>query len=106
MNSIDRYGYSKSIQLYTRLFASSTNFSSFDKSQVEVTGGSDPTSSCGRMDLFTDQRFNIDRIILENVTKCGYIDTTPIQSVSIPILMKTNDDIMACAQTGSGKTVF
>jgi len=42
-------------------------------------------------------------IVVENVTKSGYKVPTPIQKVSIPVIA-AGRDLMACAQTGSGKT--
>ncbi|KAH8353675.1 hypothetical protein KR084_012623, partial [Drosophila pseudotakahashii] len=42
-------------------------------------------------------------IVGENVTKSGYKIPTPIQKVSIPVIA-AGRDLMACAQTGSGKT--
>ncbi|CUG89592.1 ATP-dependent DEAD/DEAH box RNA helicase, putative [Bodo saltans] len=46
---------------------------------------------------------NIHPILAENVARCGYEKPTPVQKYGIPVSMH-GKDLMACAQTGSGKT--
>lgn len=40
---------------------------------------------------------------MQNVYKSGYNRPTPVQKTAIPVIL-AHRDLMACAQTGSGKT--
>jgi ATP-dependent RNA helicase RhlE len=51
----------------------------------------------------TFQDFNFDEKLLEGLYSMGYTKPTPIQAEAIP-LIQTNRDLIACAQTGTGKT--
>jgi ATP-dependent RNA helicase RhlE len=51
--------------------------------------------------LFSD--FNLRPQLLQAVTKLGYADPTPIQQRAIPVVLEGRD-LMAAAQTGTGKT--
>ncbi len=51
----------------------------------------------------TFQDFNFDERLLEGLYSMGYSKPTPIQAQAIP-LIQTNRDLIACAQTGTGKT--
>jgi ATP-dependent RNA helicase DeaD len=42
--------------------------------------------------------------ILEAVSRLGFIAPTPIQAKTIPFLLESNEDLVAMAQTGTGKT--
>lgn len=42
--------------------------------------------------------------ILDAIADLGFINPTPIQDKAISLLLETNDDIIAFAQTGTGKT--
>lgn len=42
-------------------------------------------------------------LLLETIAKEGYIEPTPIQLAAIPLILEGND-LMGCAQTGTGKT--
>ncbi|MEN9445271.1 MAG: hypothetical protein RIS47_2162 [Bacteroidota bacterium] len=47
--------------------------------------------------------FNLQPDLLEGVLAMGFSTATPIQAQSIPII-QTGSDLIACAQTGTGKT--
>jgi len=47
---------------------------------------------------------NLGTQILSNIRRAHFEEPTPIQRYTIPCI-RQQDDIMACAQTGSGKTV-
>ncbi|KAF9540450.1 hypothetical protein EC957_004290 [Mortierella hygrophila] len=77
---------------------SGINFDKFSRINVSRKGGPE------RVDpLQSFEQAKLHPIILENIQRMGYHEPTPIQRNAIPILMK-NYDLLACAQTGSGKT--
>jgi ATP-dependent RNA helicase RhlE len=49
------------------------------------------------------QSFNLHDDLLEGVMSMGYQQPTPIQEQAIPLILE-NKDLIACAQTGTGKT--
>jgi superfamily II DNA/RNA helicase len=51
----------------------------------------------------TFQDFHFDERLLEGLASMGYQKPTPIQEQAIPIILR-NKDVIACAQTGTGKT--
>jgi superfamily II DNA/RNA helicase len=51
----------------------------------------------------TFQDFNFDSRLLEGLDSMGYTKPTPVQESTIPVIM-ANQDLIACAQTGTGKT--
>jgi len=46
---------------------------------------------------------NLDPRLLEGLRDLGYLETRPIQSAVIPLALK-GDDLIASAETGTGKT--
>lgn len=51
----------------------------------------------------TFQDFNFDEKLLDGLLSMGFNSPTPIQEQAIPIILE-NKDLIACAQTGTGKT--
>lgn len=47
--------------------------------------------------------FNFDANLMEGLYSMGYKQPTPIQAQAIPVIL-SNKDLIACAQTGTGKT--
>ncbi|EER11206.1 DEAD box ATP-dependent RNA helicase, putative [Perkinsus marinus ATCC 50983] len=75
------------------------NFNEYDKIPTEVSGKG--AAGIGHIDSFGEAK--LDAGILRNIEKCGYTKPTPVQKHAIPVVMAKRD-LMACAQTGSGKT--
>ena len=74
------------------------NFSKYDEIHVDVSGSNPPQP----IDSFENS--GLCNLLLKNIRSCMYTKPTPVQKYSIPII-KNGRDLMACAQTGSGKTV-
>merc|ERR1719476_278076 len=75
------------------------DFDNYDAIPVQITGNN-------VQDIRPIQRFSEARLtgsLSDNLTRCGYERPTPVQKWSIPIVV-AGRDLMACAQTGSGKT--
>lgn len=50
-----------------------------------------------------NEKYKVSQKLLDNLTKCGYSQPTPIQMQAMPVLINERN-IMGCAPTGSGKT--
>lgn len=46
----------------------------------------------------------LDTSVLNAITEMGFVNPTPVQEQSIPVFLETERDILALAQTGTGKT--
>jgi ATP-dependent RNA helicase RhlE len=53
--------------------------------------------------MTTFEDFNLDPDLLDGILSMGYKQATPIQVLAIPAILDGND-LIACAQTGTGKT--
>lgn len=51
----------------------------------------------------TFNELNLNQRIVDAITKAGYKEPSPIQEQAIPLMMEGRD-LIACAQTGTGKT--
>ncbi|XP_042260548.1 DEAD-box helicase 3 X-linked b isoform X1 [Thunnus albacares] len=73
------------------------NFEKYDDIPVEATGQNCPH----HIESFQD--VDMGEIVMGNIALSRYTRPTPVQKYAIPIV-KSKRDLMACAQTGSGKT--
>ncbi|KAG5324307.1 VASA1 helicase, partial [Pseudoatta argentina] len=73
------------------------NFNKYDDIEVKVSGENAPRP------IQSFDQSGLRTILLENIKKSSYTKPTPVQKYAIPIIM-SGRDLMACAQTGSGKT--
>jgi ATP-dependent RNA helicase DDX3X len=73
------------------------NFDTYDDIPIETNGENTPMA----IQSFSDCNFH--PVIMSNITLSKYEKPTPVQKNAIPII-SAKRDLMACAQTGSGKT--
>ncbi|KAK7388706.1 hypothetical protein VNO78_23533 [Psophocarpus tetragonolobus] len=73
------------------------NFDAYESVPVEVSGSNVPAPVSG----FDEA--DLDEGVKRNIERCKYVKPTPVQRHAIPIAC-AGRDLMACAQTGSGKT--
>ncbi|KAA8535082.1 hypothetical protein F0562_030085 [Nyssa sinensis] len=73
------------------------NFDAYEDIPVETSGSNIPPP------VHTFAEIDLGKALNDNIKRCKYVKPTPIQRHAIPIAM-AGRDLMACAQTGSGKT--
>ncbi|CAH6721281.1 ATP-dependent RNA helicase Ded1p [[Candida] jaroonii] len=77
--------------------SSGINFDNYDEIPVDASGDDVPEP----ITSFTAPP--LDALLVENITLSRFTRPTPVQKYSVPIVA-AGRDLMACAQTGSGKT--
>ncbi|TKY47841.1 DEAD-box ATP-dependent RNA helicase 37 [Spatholobus suberectus] len=73
------------------------NFDAYEDIPVETSGENVPPP------VNTFAEIDLGDALNQNIRRCKYVKPTPVQRHSIPISLGGRD-LMACAQTGSGKT--
>uniref|UniRef100_A0A3Q3WBC0 RNA helicase n=1 Tax=Mola mola TaxID=94237 RepID=A0A3Q3WBC0_MOLML len=73
------------------------HFDKYDDIMVDVSGTNPPQA------IMTFDEAGLCESLRKTVSKSGYVKPTPVQKHGIPII-SAGRDLMACAQTGSGKT--
>ncbi|CAN1306869.1 DEAD-box ATP-dependent RNA helicase 37 [Linum perenne] len=73
------------------------NFDAYEDIPVEASGTNIPPP------VNTFAEIDLGEAVNQNIRRCKYVKPTPVQRNAIPILL-AGRDLMACAQTGSGKT--
>ncbi|XXG55882.1 hypothetical protein AAC387_Pa03g3441 [Persea americana] len=73
------------------------NFDAYEDIPVEVSGLDVPPA------VNSFHEIDLGDALNQNIRRCKYVKPTPVQRYAIPISI-AGRDLMACAQTGSGKT--
>ncbi|XP_044482519.1 DEAD-box ATP-dependent RNA helicase 37-like isoform X2 [Mangifera indica] len=73
------------------------NFDAYEDIPVETSGDNVPPP------VNTFAEVDLGEALNQNIRRCKYVKPTPVQRYAIPISL-AGRDLMACAQTGSGKT--
>ncbi|KAE9590106.1 putative RNA helicase [Lupinus albus] len=73
------------------------NFDAYDDIPVETSGDNVPPP------VNTFAEIDLGEALNQNLQRCKYVKPTPVQRYAIPISL-AGRDLVACAQTGSGKT--
>ncbi|KAJ4969998.1 hypothetical protein NE237_003097 [Protea cynaroides] len=73
------------------------NFDAYEDIPVETSGENVPPA------VNTFAEIDLGEALNQNIRRCKYVKPTPVQRHAIPISLGGRD-LMACAQTGSGKT--
>lgn len=73
------------------------NFDAYEDIPVETSGENVPPP------VNTFAEIDLGDALNQNIRRCKYVKPTPVQRHAIPISL-AGRDLMACAQTGSGKT--
>ncbi|KAF3667666.1 DEAD-box ATP-dependent RNA helicase 37 [Capsicum annuum] len=76
---------------------SGINFDAYEDIPVETSGENVPPP------VNTFLEIDLGEAVNQNIRRCKYVKPTPVQRHAIPIAL-AGRDLMACAQTGSGKT--
>jgi probable ATP-dependent RNA helicase DDX4 len=80
-------------------YETGVNFSKQSEIAVDISG--EGMEAIVPLNHFSEA--NLTELLMENVKKSGYAIPTPVQKYAIPAILQKRD-LMACAQTGSGKT--
>ncbi|XP_075635391.1 DEAD-box ATP-dependent RNA helicase 37-like [Castanea sativa] len=84
-------------EAFTEQENSGINFDAYEDIPVETSGDNVPPA------VNTFAEIDLGDALNQNIRRCKYVKPTPVQRHAIPISLGGRD-LMACAQTGSGKT--
>jgi len=84
-------------ELFDGVVNSGLNFEKYDNIQIQTLGEGVPSA------ISSFEECNLGPVLTNNIRLSTYTVPTPVQKNAIPIIVEGRD-LMACAQTGSGKT--
>jgi len=84
-------------ELFDGVVNSGLNFEKYDNIQIQTLGDRVPPA------ISSFDECNLGPVLTNNIRLSTYTVPTPVQKNAIPIIVEGRD-LMACAQTGSGKT--